>query len=249
MQAQAFLPRSGVPRHLPFLAFPAWFVVSFLFAVLIAFPLPSSAQQVFPSIGLQPVPLLEAPSPEALPLSTPVPASVWPSLAATEASQVPAVPVQSRIPRWPAPKAGAESIFKQVLFDPTTYSPAVLAFASMRLDWDSSQPFFRNGYHEVNGRYTVNGVSGGPPLGYAAGNRKIAVDALWVLGMSAANNGGERLFERFLASRLPDHPTLVRALGWGERLAFASVMSYAMSAAHFRQWQANEQLAQQLGYK
>ena len=34
------------------------------------------------------------------------------------------------------------SIFKRVVFDPTTYAPAVIAYDGTMRDWNTSQPFF-----------------------------------------------------------------------------------------------------------
>ncbi len=252
MQAHAWLPRRGSDApHRP-RAFESWAgPVLFSVAVLISVASPAPAQTAATGAGLlQPVPLLEQAPVQQLPHPGAAAESIWQLAPAPRFGAATVPPLQ--LPPRPRPWGSGStqgSLFKNVLSDPTTYAPAVLAFTAMRLDWDSSQPFFRNGYQELNGRFTVNGVSGGPPLTYGAGNRKIAMDALWVLGMSALNNGSERLFERFLASRLPGHPKLVRVLGWAERTAFASWVAYSMSAGHFRQWQANERLAGQLGFK
>jgi hypothetical protein len=48
-------------------------------------------------------------------------------------------------------------VTKRVLLDPTTYAPAVIFYPSQYLDWVSSQPFFRNGYHEQNFDFTKSG--------------------------------------------------------------------------------------------
>ena len=39
-------------------------------------------------------------------------------------------------------------VTKAVVFDPTTYAPATLSYTSMKMDWDSSQTLFRNGWVE-----------------------------------------------------------------------------------------------------
>jgi hypothetical protein len=44
-------------------------------------------------------------------------------------------------------------VITSVLFDPTTYVPAAIAYASLR-DWNTSQPQFRNVFLELN-RFTV----------------------------------------------------------------------------------------------
>ncbi|HVH29160.1 MAG TPA: hypothetical protein VM818_20540 [Vicinamibacterales bacterium] len=139
-------------------------------------------------------------------------------------------------------------IVKQVFIDPTTYVPAIVAWKATRLDWGSSQVFFQNGYVEKNPRFTVSGRAGDTAIGYAAGNRQILTDALANLELSLINNVSERVFERLLVSRYPNQRKLLRAVGWIERGAMASLLTYRQSAGHFRQWKENERLAGQLGY-
>src|SRR5687767_1013119 len=128
----------------------------------------------------------------------------------------------------------------ELLRDPTTYVPAGLLYTSMRLDWSSSQPFFQNGFVEDNARYTVSGLSKDTPLGYGEGNKKILRDSLAVLTASFVNNALTHMLERRLSDRYPEHQKLWKALSWVERIAFASYVSYRLSAPHFRQWQKNE---------
>jgi hypothetical protein len=136
----------------------------------------------------------------------------------------------------------------ELLRDPTTYVPAGLLYTSMRLDWSSSQPFFQNGFLEDNARYTVSGLSKDRPIAYGDGNRKILMDSLAVLPASFANNVLTHMMERRLSDRYPEHRKLWKTLSWVERIAFASYVSYKMSAPHFRQWQKNERLARQYGF-
>lgn len=136
---------------------------------------------------------------------------------------------------------------RQIVFDPTTYAPAVIAYESTKLDWDTSQVFFRNGYVEGNPRFTMDGTPNSAPLPYGRGDRKILVDSLQILGGSMANNFIERSFEQILLERYPDHPKLVKAMGWVERSVFASYWSYRLSATHFHQWQVNKSQAAALG--
>ncbi len=136
---------------------------------------------------------------------------------------------------------------KQVLLDPTTYAPSVLAYTSTKLDWDTSQVFFRNGYVEDNPRFTATGLAHDTPMSYGAGNHKILGDSLAILGGSLANNVTDRLFEQYLMEKYPDHRKLVKTLGWIERVSFASYWSYRLSAAHWSQWQWNQRNAAQLG--
>jgi len=140
-------------------------------------------------------------------------------------------------------------VVKRVALDPTTYAPAVVAWGATRLDWGSSQIFFQNGWHEQNPRFTTSGRGGDTPIGYAAGNRQILEDSAWNLRLSLINNVSEQLIEGLLIRRYPTHRTLLRTLGWIERIAAASYWTYQLSADHFRQWRANERRARQLGYQ
>jgi len=152
-------------------------------------------------------------------------------------------------PEASAPPSLTSEITKGVIFDPTTYAPAALLYQSMRLDWKSSQPFFQHGFVEANERYTVSGRGHDVPVSFAQGKRQILTDSLLNLPMSFANNTTSRVVERMLVQRFPNHPKVVRALGWIERSAFAAYMSNRLAAKHFRQWQQNEDLARQLGYR
>jgi hypothetical protein len=145
------------------------------------------------------------------------------------------------------PSSPLVSIVKEVALDPTTYAPAVIAYDATMRDWNSSQPFFRNGYMELNPRFTVSGLPNDVPVSYAAGNRRILSDAFANLGLSLVNNFTDRAFEHKLMERYPDHRKIVRAVGWIERLSFSGYMSYALSAAHFRQAAANVSQARALG--
>jgi hypothetical protein len=137
----------------------------------------------------------------------------------------------------------AKDIITRVAIDPTTYAPGVLTYTSMRLDWESSQPFFQRGWLELNPRYTITGRSNDVPLGYAAGNRRILADSLATVELSIVNNVTDQLIERVLVQRYPTHRKALRALGWVERVAFASYLSYLRSSSHFEQWQRNKRLA------
>jgi hypothetical protein len=140
-------------------------------------------------------------------------------------------------------------VTKGVVFDPTTYAPAALAYTSMRLDWNSSQPLFRNGWVEENHRFTMSGRPNDLPVSFAEGNRRIRQMALLHLQESLVNNTAANIFERVLASKYPQHRKLFKVLSWMERIAFASYVSYAASANHFKQAERNRQLAIQYGYR
>src|SRR5437867_9018801 len=79
-------------------------------------------------------------------------------------------------------------IFKRVVFDPTTYAPAVIAYDATMRDWNTSQPFFRNGYFEGNERFTLSGVPNDRPVSYVVGRQRILSDAFLNMQMSLANN-------------------------------------------------------------
>ena len=143
----------------------------------------------------------------------------------------------------------AVEIIKRVAFDPTTYGPAAISFGAHRLDWSSSQVFFQRGFFENNPDFTISGMPHDTPIGYGAGNRKILVGTLGMLGTSLVNNAASAIVERLVMNRFPDHRKLVRTLGWIERGLLASYWSYSESAHHFRQWRSNEQMARQLGFK
>ncbi len=140
-------------------------------------------------------------------------------------------------------------LLTSVALDPTTYAPSVVAWGATRLDWQSSQTFFQHGWNEGNSRFTISGLANDRPIAYGAGNHRIMMDGIGNLRFSVLNNLSERAVERLLASRYPDHPTLLRVIGWIERSAMASYWSYRRSAVHFRQWTANGRSAERLGYE
>ena len=119
----------------------------------------------------------------------------------------------------------------------------------MKMDWDSSQTLFRNGWVEQNHRFTGSGRANDLPISYADGNKRICRMALLHLQESLINNTAANIFERVLTERYPQHRKVLKVLSWVERIAFASYMSYAVSANHFRQTQRNRQLAVQYGYR
>ena len=140
-------------------------------------------------------------------------------------------------------------VTKAVVFDPTTYAPATLSYTSMKMDWNSSQMLFRNGWMEQNHRFTISGRPNDRPLSYADGNKKIRQMALLHLQESIVNNVAANVFERVLADKYPQHRKMFKVLSWVERVAFASYVSYLASASHFKQVERNRQLALQYGYR
>jgi hypothetical protein len=141
----------------------------------------------------------------------------------------------------------AAQVAKDVVTDPTTYAPTAIFYTSMRLDWDSSQPLFRQGFVEDNPRYTRNGLPHDLPISYGEGNRQILKDSLALLPTMAVNNVAARFGERALVARFPDHPRLIHALGWIERVSFSAYLSYQFSSRHFAQWRQNQRLENSLG--
>jgi hypothetical protein len=140
-------------------------------------------------------------------------------------------------------------VTKAVVFDPTTYAPATLSYTSMKMDWNSSQALFRNGWVEQNHRFTISGRPNDIPVSFGDGNKRIRHMALLHLQESIINNTAANLFERVLAEKYPQHRKLFKVLSWVERVAFASYVSYAASANHFKQTERNRQLAVQYGYR
>jgi hypothetical protein len=139
--------------------------------------------------------------------------------------------------------------FKRVILDPTTYAPAVISYNATMSDWNTSQPFFNNGYFEGNERFTLSGLPNDRPVSYSVGRQRILSDSLVTLQMSLAHNVADQMFERMLIDRFPTHRKLVRTIGWIERSAFASYMSYYLSVRHYRQAVVNQAYAQQMGLK
>ena len=140
-------------------------------------------------------------------------------------------------------------VTKAVVLDPTTYAPAALSYSSMKMDWNTSQTLFRNGWVEQNHRFTVSGRANDIPLSYADGNKRIRQMALLHLQESVINNAATHIFERVLSEKYPQHRKMFKVLSWVERIAFASYMSYVASANHFKQAERNRQLAVQYGYR
>lgn len=147
------------------------------------------------------------------------------------------------------PSSGFADVVKGVVFDPTTYAPALIGYNATMKDWNTSQPFFQNGFLEHNARFTVTGRSDDTALSYTIGRDQIFKDAVAALGVSAAQNATSRLVERALQQRYPEHPKVVKTIGWIQRISVASLMSYHLSAAHYRQAESNVQRAAELGLR
>lgn len=139
-------------------------------------------------------------------------------------------------------------VTRGVLLDPTTYSPATLAYTAQRLDWKSSQVFFEHGWLEQNRLFTVSGRPNDVAISYRAVVRVIRANALSILQASVVNNLAAGVGERLLVARYPTRRKLWRTIGWAERIAFASYLSYTSSAEHWRQIKRNGRLVEQYGY-
>lgn len=113
----------------------------------------------------------------------------------------------------PDPGSFASDVAMRVILDPTTYAPAFIGWTATRLDWESSQVFFHNGFVEDNPRFTVSGHRGDIPISYGAGNRKILGDAIANLQVSVINNVTSQIIERVLIRQNPNHRKLIRAIG------------------------------------
>src|ERR1051325_4602569 len=96
-------------------------------------------------------------------------------------------------------------VIKGVVFDPTTYAPAVIGYDATMRDWNTSQPFFRNGFVEHNPRFTLSGVSGDTAISYGAGQQQIIRDTAAILGVSAIHNLSSHLLDQALKERYPEH--------------------------------------------
>ena len=139
-------------------------------------------------------------------------------------------------------------VTKAVVFDPTTYAPAILSYTSQRMDWKTSQPLFEQGWLEHNQRFTISGRPDDKPISFGAGNRQIMRMAFLHLQESVVNNATTQIFERVLAEKYPNHRKLFKTLGWAERIGFASYVSYLASVDHFKQSQRNIEIARAHGY-
>jgi hypothetical protein len=145
--------------------------------------------------------------------------------------------------------SGFGDTVKRVVFDPTTYAPAAIAYDATMRDWNTSQPFFRNGYFERNARFTISGRPNDVPVSYSVGRTRIIGDALSNLQLSLVHNVADQIIERTLIERYPHRRKLIRTIGWIERIGFASAMSYYLSAQHYQQASDNAARAQQLGFR
>ena len=140
-------------------------------------------------------------------------------------------------------------ITRSVVFDPTTYAPATLAYTSMNLrlaELSAAVP-------QWLGRAEPSFYGERPAERYSrqlyGRERKIRQMALLHLQESIVNNAAANIFERVLAEKYPQHRKLFKVLSWMERIAFASYVSYMASANHFKQAERNRQLAIQYGYR
>ena len=138
---------------------------------------------------------------------------------------------------------------KATFLDPTTFAPAAFTYDGTMRDWNTSQPFFRNGFVEQNARFTRSGRSGDIAISYEAGRSQILRDSLSVLAVSAVHNFGTQLIQQGLRERFPEHRKMVSVLGWIERSAVASAMSFALAGPHYRQAQLNQRMSNSLGLR
>jgi hypothetical protein len=140
-------------------------------------------------------------------------------------------------------------VVKGVVLDPTTYAPALIGYDATMRDWNTSQPFFRNGFVEHNQRFTVTGQPDDTALNYMVGRNQIFKDAVTAFGVTAVQNATSRVVERALLQKYPNHRKIVKSIGWIQRVSIASLMSYHLAAPHYRQAQINAQRAAELGLR
>ncbi len=145
--------------------------------------------------------------------------------------------------------SAAADIVKGVLFDPTTYAPALISYDATMRDWNTSQPFFRNGYVERNARFTITGLPNDRAVSYTTGHNQIVKDTLTTFAVTAVQNTTSRIVEQALMAKYPEHRKAVKVVGWIQRIGIASLMSYQLAAPHYRQAAMNEQRARQLGFR
>ncbi len=142
----------------------------------------------------------------------------------------------------------AWDVARGVLIDPTTYAPALISHEAMSRDWKTSQVLFAHGWLERNPRFTVSGRPDDIAISYEAGNRIIHRESLRLLQYSLLNNAASGIGERLLIARYPSRRTLIKAIGWAERIGYAAFMTYRNSADHLRQARENRRLARVYGY-
>ena len=157
-------------------------------------------------------------------------------------------PAASAIAQDRVERSFIADVITRVVLDPTTYAPAAVAYDANMRDWRTSQPFFQHGFYESNARFTVSGLPNDVAISYGAGQRIIRADALESLKRSAVNNVAEQIIERVLVNKYPNHRKFIRAVGWAQRISFASFKAYRLSAPHYRQAAQNARLAEQLGF-
>jgi hypothetical protein len=153
----------------------------------------------------------------------------------------------ARAQEQPSIAAAAKDVAKRVVLDPTTYAPAVIAYDATMRDWNSSQVFFANGFVERNPRFTFSGRPYDVPVSYGAGRQRILGDAFKTFQVSLIHNVTENIIEHTLVTRYPERRKLFRVLGWVERGAVGSYLTYMLSSQHYRQWRFNELEAVRLG--
>jgi hypothetical protein len=141
------------------------------------------------------------------------------------------------------------AVARGVVFDPTTYLPALISYDATMRDWGTSQPFFRHGYLERNARFTRTGLSNDQAVSYVVGKNQILKDTLARFGATAVQNLSSRLVEHGLLAKFPEHRKMVKTIGWIQRIGLASLTSYHLSAAHYRQAGLNRANARTLGYR
>ena len=147
------------------------------------------------------------------------------------------------------PSPSVSAIIKTVARDPATYAPVALKYVAMRLDWESSQIFFRHGFVEHNARYTVSGLNDDVAVSHATGQRRLAMDSLRLFARTVPQNVAERATEALFIRRFPQHRKLFLVAGQAARIAGASYLAYSWSRPNLGQWHRNERLAAQMGYK
>lgn len=142
-------------------------------------------------------------------------------------------------PIYAQDKLSLGHLAKEVVADKTTYVFAGAYWTATQGDWVSSQIWFRNGYVESNPDFTINGKPHDLPIGFGAGNRKIALFTAKIIGNTMLTNAGVRVGEYLLNKRYPGHKRLVAALGWTSRIGYGLILTKNNTFPHIVQWQKN----------
>lgn len=139
-------------------------------------------------------------------------------------------------------------LLRDVAIDPTTYAPGLAKYLAGAADWKTSQPLFEHGWMEANPEFTASGEPNSAPKNYRDGMAVIRNGALKHVAIEAGNNALVDAVTRKLMDSHPDRATLIRALGWAEKIGLSGLESYWQGQPHYAQAQRNKALAKDHGF-